>query len=109
MQEREIGSVALSVWIWCVSGEGTAHNTMCQEYSLGGKEEVLAVTLGLSLQVPEVMEEPVVPAPTLSCTVYVCPCVLSPVRSRRGGFYTPTEVSVKLRHCSEEGWHQQVG
>lgn len=83
MQDREIGSVILSVWIWYVLEEGTVHNTICQEYSLGGKEELSGVTLGLFLHVPEVMEEPVLPAPTLSHIVVqccVCLCVLSPVQ-----------------------------
>lgn len=101
-----------------VSGEGTTHNTICQEYSLGGKEELSGIILALSLHVPEVMEEPVLPAPTLSHTdvqcrlcVYVClcMCVLSPVHTCKAGFYTPTEVSLKLLYCSEKGWHQQVG
>lgn len=78
MQDREIGSVFLSVWIWYVSGEGTVHSTICQECSLGGKEELSGVTLGLSLHVSEVMEEPVLPAPTLSHIVvqcHVCLCL----------------------------------
>lgn len=72
MQDREIGSVFLSVWICYVSREGTVHNTICQEYSLGGKEELSGVILGLSLHAPKVMEEPVLPAPTLSHTVVQC-------------------------------------
>lgn len=117
MQDREIGSVFLSVWIWFVSGEGTVHNTICQEYSLGGKDELSGVTLELSLHVPEVMEEPVLPAPTSShivvqCRVCLCVCaclcVPSPVYSCKAGFYAPTEVSLKLLHCSEEGWRQQL-
>lgn len=72
VQDREIGSVFLSVWIWYVSRDRTVHNIICQEYSLGGKEELLWVILGLSLHAPKVMEEPVLPAPTLSHTVVQC-------------------------------------
>lgn len=40
----------------------------------------------------------------------VCMClgVSSPVHSCKAGFYAPTEVSLKLLHSSEEGWHQQL-
>lgn len=94
--------------------EGTVHNTIFQEYSLGGREELSGVILGLSLHVPKVTEEPVLLAPTLShivqCPVCVCAClcVPSPVHTLKAGFYAPTEVSLKLLHCSEEGWHQQL-
>lgn len=116
MQDREIGSVFLSVWICYVSREGTVHNTICQEYSLGGKEELSGVILGLSLHAPKVMEEPVLPhcLTLLSSVVCVCLCVcaclcvLSPVHSCKVGFYAPTEVSLKLLYFSEEGWHQQL-
>lgn len=105
-----------SLWIWYLSGEATLRNTVCQEYSLGGEEELSGVILGLSLHVPKVMEEPVLPAPTLShivqCPLLVCVCaclcVLSPVHTCKVGFYAPTEVSLKLLHCSEAGWHQQL-
>lgn len=95
MQDREIGSVFLSVWIWCVSGEGTIHNSICQEYSLGGKEELLGVILRLSLHGHKVMEEPVLPVPTLSHIVVQCPVSMS------GCLY----VSGCLKSCAQlQGW-----
>lgn len=118
MQGREIWSVFLSVWIWYVSGEGALHNTICQEYSLGGKEELSGVILGLSLHVPKVMEEPVLPAPTLShiavqcraclsvCLyVSVCPESCAQLQGWILGSYRSVS---KITHCSEEGWHQQL-
>lgn len=105
MQDRETGSVFISVCVWYVSRGGTVCNIICQEYSLGGKEESSGVTPGLSLHVHKVMEELILlPAPILSHSVSPksCACV---VDGGKVGFHTSTKVSLKIIYCFEEGWH----
>lgn len=70
VQDRETGSAFISVCVWYVSRGGTVYNLICQEYSLGDKEESLGVIPRLSLHVHKVMEKPVfLPTPTLSHSV----------------------------------------
>lgn len=114
VQGREIWSMFLSVWIWCVSGEAILHNTIFQEYSLGGKEELSGVILGLSLPVPKWWRNQFFQLPhclIVQCPLCVCLCVSVCPKScaHMQGWILRSYRSVsKITSCSVEGWHRQL-